>query len=179
MSSITINFLNSIGRYSIFYTAAAPIYIFASGEYEDPPKLALAILIITVIITTLAYWKNPGKNFKWKIADRLIASSIVIVAFIFGNNDTKALAGAGVYFYLLGHSGDFKNFNSYINHIVFRFFAGLAVLLYIIDSDLWNPIFVGFNLAVVLGLIFINVNKLKSSRHFNRREQIRENILIF
>lgn len=63
MSSITINFLNSIGRYSIFYTAAAPIYIFASGEYEDPPKLALAILIITVIITTLAYWEKSGKKF--------------------------------------------------------------------------------------------------------------------
>ena len=179
MSSITTNFLNSIGRYSIFYTLAAPIYIFASGEYEDPPKLALAILILTVILTTLFYWKNPDKNFKWKIADRLIASSIVIVSFIFGNNDTKSFAGAAAYFYLLGQSGDFKNFNSYINHIVFRFFAGLGVLLYIVDSNLWNPIFVGFNIAVVLGLIFINVNKLKTSRHFNKREEIRENILIF
>ncbi len=179
MSSITVNFLNSIGRFSILYVLAGPIYIFSTDEFRDPPKLALGILILTVILTTLAYWKNPTKNFKWKIADRLVATSIMVVAFIFGNNDTKAFVAAGAYFYLLGHSGDFKNFNSYINHIVFRLFAGIGVLMYIVDSELWNPIFLGFNLAIVLGLIFINTNKLKSDRHFNKREQIRENILIF
>ena len=51
--------------------------------------------------------------------------------------------------------------------------------MYIVDNELWNPIFLGFNLAIVLGLIFINTNKLKSDRHFNKREEIRENILIF
>ena len=96
----------------------------------------------------------------------------MIVAFIFGNNDTKAFVGAGAYFYLLGHSGDFKNFNSFINHIVFRFFAGIGVLMYIVDSETWNPIFLGFNLLIVIGLIFINTNKLKNDRHFNRREEI-------
>ena len=179
MSSITVNFLNKIGRFSILYVLAAPIYIFSTDEFRDPPKLALAILISTVIITTLAYWKNPSKNFKWKIADRLIAFSIMVVAFIFGNNDTKAFVSAGAYFYLLGHSGDFKNFNSFINHIVFRFFAGLGILMYIVDSELWNPIFLVSNLVIVMGLIFINTNKLRSDRKFNKREEIRENILIF
>lgn len=179
MSSITVNFLNSIGRFSILYVLAAPIYIFSTDEFRDPPKLALAILILLVVLTTLAYWKNPTKNYKWRTADRLTAVSIMIVAFIFGNNDTKAFVSAGAYFYLLGHSGEFKNFNSFINHIVFRFFAGIGVLMYIVDSETWNPVFLGFNLLIVIGLIFINTNKLKNDRHFNRREEIRESILIF
>lgn len=179
MSSLTINFLNTVGRFSILYVLAAPIYIFSTEEYKDPPKLALAVLILTVILTTLAYWKDPTKNFKWKLADRAVAISIMIVAFIYGDNDTKGFIAAGAYFYLLGHSGDFKNFNSFINHIVFRFFAGVGILMYIVDNELWNPIFLGINFAIIIGLIFINTNTLQRNRHFNRREELKESILMF
>ena len=179
MSSITVNFLRSVGRFSILYVLAAPIYIFSTDEYKDPPKLALAILILFVVLTTLIYWKKPSKNLKWKITDRATAVAIMIVAFIYGDHDTRAFVGAGVYFYLLGHSGEWKNYNSFINHIVFRFFAGIGVLMYIVNDELWNPIFIVSNLVIVLGLIFINVNKLRNDRKFNKREEIKESILIF
>ena len=79
MSTITTNFLNSIGRYSILYVIAAPIYIFAKKAYLDEngeivvPKLAIAILLTFVIFSTLIYWKNPKKNLTWQKLDRLTA----------------------------------------------------------------------------------------------------------
>ena len=103
----------------------------------------------------------------------------MVLGLIFGNNDTRAFIGAGIYFFLLGQSGKFKNFNSFINHIAFRFFGGLGILIYVVNDKVWNPIFVGLSFLIVLGLIFINVNKIKNSRRYNRREQITENILIF
>ena len=118
------------------------------------------------------------------ILDRLIAATIMILVLIYGNNDARAFAGAGIYFYLLGRSAEFKNYNSFINHIVFRFFGGLGVLMFIIDkqdesSRLANGIFVLFSFLIVLSLIFINVRKLKLDKKFNRREEIKESILIF
>ena len=91
MSSVTVTFLNQISRFSILYALAAPIYVFATEEYKDPPKLALAILILIVIITTLNYWNKPEKKYKWMIADRLIAVAIIIVAFIYGNNEIEGI----------------------------------------------------------------------------------------
>lgn len=179
MSSVTVTFLNQISRFSILYALAAPIYVFATEEYKDPPKLALAILILIVIITTLNYWNKPEKKYKWMIADRLIAVAIIIVAFIYGNNESKAFLGASVYFYLLGRSGEFKNYNSFINHTAFRFFAGVAILIYLADSELWNPIFLTTNILFVIAIIFVNVNNVKQDKFHNRREQILDSILIF
>ena len=186
MSSIALNFFRQIGRFSILYVLAAPIYIFATEEYKTTDnnpngdvKLALAILIIFVVLTTLSYWENPSRNKKWKILDRLTVLSIMSLTAIYGNNDSRSFIGAGVYFYLLGHSGEFKNYNSFINHIVFRFFAGLGVLIFIVNNDLANGLFLLSNFLIIIGLIFINVKKLKLSRKFNRREEIKESILIF
>jgi len=57
MSSLAVNFFNQIGRFSILYVLAAPIYIFATEEYKTTDnnpngdiKLALAILIIFVVL---------------------------------------------------------------------------------------------------------------------------------
>ena len=186
MSSIALNFFRQIGRFSILYVLAAPIYIFATEEYKttaDNPngdiKLSLAILITFVVLTTLFYWRNPRKNKIWRILDRLTVVSIMTLTVIYGNNDSRAFIGAGVYFYLLGRSGEWKNYNSYINHIVFRFFAGIAVLIFIVTDDLANGLFLLFNFLIIIGLIFINVKKLKLDRKFNRREEIKESILIF
>ena len=179
MSSVTVNFLNQISRFSILYALSAPIYVFATEEYKDPPKLALTILILLVIITTVNYWNKPEKKYNWMIADRLIAVAIVILAFIYGNNETKAFLGASVYFYLIGRSGQFKDYNSFINHIAFRFFAGVGVLMYLADSELWNPIFLTSNIVFVIAILFVNVNNVKHDKFHNRREQIIDSILIF
>lgn len=179
MSSASINFFNQIGRFSILYVLAAPVYIFATGEYKNEIKLALAILITFVVVTTISYWKNPSQNRKWGFLDRLTVGAIMILVAIYGNNDSRSFLGAGVYFYLLGKSGEFKNYNSFINHIVFRFFGGLAVLIYIVNDKTANGIFLLFNFLIIIGLIFINVKKIKLDKKFNRREEIKESILIF
>ena len=185
MSTVSTAFLNQIGRFSILYTIAAPIYIFVTEEYKnqdgtiDAPKLAIAILILCVIASTIIYWKNPKKHGIWQIIDRGIATSILALAFAYGNNNSKVFAGASAYFYLLGNSGNWQNYNSFINHIVFRFFGGLAILMYIIEKPLWNGIFVLFNFLVILGLLYMNLKNVRHGRTYNRGEEIRESILIF
>lgn len=176
---INVNFFNKIGRFSILYVLAAPIYIFATGEYNDPPKLAIAILSLFVIVTTLSYWKKPKKNLRWRLLDRLTVISIMAIAFAYGNDNSRAFISAGAYLYLIGYSGGFKDYNSYINHIVFRFFAGLGVLMYIVQDFTWNQIFVLFNFLTILGLLFLNLKNLKNTKNFDKSEEIRESILIF
>jgi hypothetical protein len=179
MTSTTVNFFNKIGRFSILYSLAIPSYILATGEYSDPPKMALVVLMFFVVITTLFYWKSPKKNKKWKILDRLTVISIMSICFAYGNKNSKSFIGAGAYLYLIGYSGGFKNYNSFINHIVFRFFAGLGIVMYVVEDFTWNQIFVLVNFLIIIGLLFLNLKQLKNSRHFNRGEEIRENILIF
>ena len=185
MTSIATSFFNQIGRFSILYTIAAPIYIFASGEYKkdngdiDGPKLAIAILITFVILTTLQYWKAPKKNFKWKILDRLTAISIMIITAIYGEDEAKAFFGAAVYFYLLGYSAGWKDHNSIISHVAFRFFGSAAVLMYVVDKSPWNQVFLLLNFLIVLGLVFTSVKSIKNHRQYNRKEEIHQSVLIF
>ena len=74
--------MRAFGRYSIVGALAAPIYVFASGEYHDPPKLAISILILAVILTTYMYWGIPNmkKSIFWKIADRSVVLALMILA---------------------------------------------------------------------------------------------------
>lgn len=185
MGSITTSFFNQIGRFSILYTVAAPIYIFASGEYKkgngeiDAPKLSIAILISFVILTTLQYWKSPKKNFKWKILDRLTAISIMLITAIYGEDEAKAFFGAAAYFYLLGYSAGWKDHNSIISHVAFRFFGSAAVLMYVVDKSPWNQVFLLLNFLIVLGLVFTSVKSIKNHRQYNRKEEIHQSVLIF
>ena len=181
----SVSFFNQIGRFSILYVLAAPIYIFATEEYKNPdgsinsPKLAIGILILSVIVSTIIYWKNPKDFPIWQKIDRAIAVSILAIAFAYGNNNSKVFVSAGAYFYLLGHSGNWQNYNSFINHIVFRFFGGLGVLMYIVEEKFWNGIFVLFNFLFIFWLLFLNLKEIKSGKKFTKEQEMRQNILIF
>jgi O-antigen/teichoic acid export membrane protein len=81
----------AVGRYSILMSLAAPIYIFASGEYHDGGKLAVAILTFVVILTTYMYWRKKDfiKKGFWRNFDRLIAASLVIIPFVLVDQEKR------------------------------------------------------------------------------------------
>lgn len=181
MSDLSLNFLSKVGSYSIFFYLAAPLYIFLTDNYKDNYKLAIAILILCVVVTTYFYWGRDKEKYGiWRYLDRLVASSIIVLAFIKADKYARGFLGASLYFFFIGQSGSFKNYNSYINHVAFRTFAGLGLISYITSDNLtYQTIFVVLNVVFSIFLIYLNIKKLKLSVEFDKNENITENSLIF
>lgn len=180
-SSIPLNFLSNIGKYSIFFFLAGPIYVFSTDNYKNDYKLSIAILTIVVAITTYFYWGNSNeKDIFWKFLDRAIASSIIILTFIEGDKYIRGFIGASIFLFLLGQSGGFVSHYSYINHIGFRSFGATAVLLYLAsDNSDVRKIFLSLNLFFTFFLVYLSIKQIKLSLEYNKIKNIKENLLIF
>jgi len=172
--------MKAFGRYSIMGALAGPIYIFASGEYNDPPKLAIAILILAVILTTYMYWGMPNmkKNKFWKFADRSVVLALMILPLVYGDNDVRTFITLAAYFYFLGYSAGWVDHNSHLNHAAFRYFAGFGLILYIVkETDrVYQDVFVGLiSLILVVGSYLI----IKDYREKNRIDALKKSSIIF
>jgi len=159
----------SFGKYSIFLSLLAPIYVFASGEYHDIVKLIISVLIIFVVITTVMYWdKNLGEMEKsnfWKFLDRAVATTIGILPLIFGNNDSRTYVALGMYFYLLGVSSNWNTHNGHLNHNAFRYLFSIGLIIYLVKEDqtTYKNLFVGLTtfMFVAGAYLIIKNNKKK------------------
>ena len=172
--------MRAFGRYSIVGALAAPIYVFASGEYHDPPKLAISILILFVILTTYMYWgiSNMEKTVFWKIADRCVVLALMILPLVYGDNDTRTFIALGAYFYFLGYSSSWVDHNGHLNHAAFRYFAALGLILYLVkDSDkVYQDVFVGLvSLILISGSYLI----IKDYRQDNKIVALKNSSIIF
>jgi len=174
----------AVGRYSILLSLTAPIYIFASGEYHDGGKLAIAILTFVVILTTYMYWTKSDleKSGFWRYFDRSVAASLVIIPFVLANGKNKwnirTFLLLSVYFYLLGWASYWKDHNGHLNHAAFRYFGALGIILYIVkESDrVYQDVFVGL---ATLGLIISSYLVIKDYRKSNKMESIKRSSIIF
>lgn len=170
MSGLELMF--SFGKYSIFLTLLGPIYIFASGEYKDIPKLILSILILFVILTTYMYWDGSvtgmAKNKIWKFLDRGAATAIGVIPLIFGDNDARTYIALGMYFYLLGVSSNWNTHNGHLNHNAFRYLFSIGLILYAVreDQPLYKNLFIGLTtfLFVTGTYLIIKNNKKKHKK---------------
>ena len=172
----------SFGRYSIFLTLLGPVYIFASGEYKDPPKLAIAILTIFVILTTYMYWDKKlnemNKNIIWKILDRLTAATIVILPLIYGDGDARLFLSLGIYFYLLGSSSNWNTYNGHLNHNAFRYLSSIGLILYIVrrEQTLYTNLFAALStILFVFGTFLI----IRNTKNLRRDKYIKYDTIIF
>jgi len=142
-----INFLNWTGRFSIFFSLAVPIYVFASENYKEENNedfkihITLASLMLFVILTTYMYWDKPDKSVIWKALDRLTVLTIGVLLLVYGDSDVRIFILLGIFFYLLGIGNGFQDFQSYIYHTVFRYFFGFSTILYLIDRQPWKSLF--------------------------------------
>lgn len=172
--------MRAFGRYSIFFTLAGPIYIFASGEYHDPYKLTIAILIFLVILTTYMYWgkKDMKKTLFWKIADRSVVLALVLIPLILGNNDARTFLALAAYFYFLGYASAWNDHNGHLNHAAFRYFAGLGLIMYVVkESDkVYQDVFVGLvTLILIVGSYLI----IKDYREKDKIDTLKKSSIIF
>ena len=86
------NFLRSLLRFSVLNILIIPVYIFASDKYKNKEMLAIAILSLLVIFTTVFYWTNKNKNnLLWKYSDRLIVLSILIILLYYGRDNENII----------------------------------------------------------------------------------------
>jgi len=172
--------MRAFGKYSIVFSLSAPIYIFASKEYEDRAKLALAILIILVNVTTYYYWsfKDMKKSIFWKIADRLTVVSLLIIPAIYGDNDVRTFLALSVYFYLLGYSSDWIDHNGHLNHVAFRFFGAFGVVLYIVKSSdsTVKTVFLSLLLAILISGAYLII---KDFKQVSKVSTLRKSTIIF
>lgn len=140
------NILNNVLRYSIISNLIIPIYVFSTEKYKDWTKLVLAILSIVLVVTTLFYWKDwrkkKNKSLFWEWSDKLSAYTVVFLLFYFGNKETIGFTALGVLFYILGKSDSFTEADSFLNHLMMRYFLGIAVVIYVTDKPYEN-IFIG------------------------------------
>ena len=175
----------AVGRYSILLSLTAPIYIFASGEYHDGGKLAVAILTFVVILTTYMYWtkKDLTRQGFWRYFDRAVAASLVIIPFVLADGekrwDIRTFLLLSIYFYLLGWSSSYwKDHNGHLNHAAFRYFGALGIILYIVkESDkVYQDVFVGL---ATLGLIISSYLVIKDYRQSNKIDSLKKNSIIF
>lgn len=159
------NFLRSLLRFSVLNILVIPIYIFASEKYKNKEMLAIAILSLLVIVTTVFYWTNKNKNNTlWKYSDRLIVLSILIILLYYGR-DNKNIIGfisLGCLYYFLGMSDTFKESDSYLNHMLFRYFCGLALIIYVADEP-YRDIFIGIMTLFLLICIYYSVKDITYS----------------
>lgn len=172
--------MRAFGRYSILGALAGPIYIFASGEYNDPPKLTIAILILLVILTTYMYWgkKDMKRNVFWKYADRSVVLALTILPLVYGDNDVRTFLGLAGYFYFLGYASSWIDHNGHLNHAAFRYFAGLGLILYIVKEtdSVYRDVFVGLvTLILIVGSYLI----IKDYREKNKIDSLKNSSIIF
>ena len=174
----------AVGRYSILLSLTAPIYVFASGEYNDGGKLAVSILTLVVILTTYMYWTKSDleKSGFWRYFDRSVAASLIIIPFALasGKNrwNIRTFLLLSVYFYLIGWSSYWEDHNGHLNHAAFRYFGALGIILYIVkESDrVYQDVFVGL---ATIGLIISSYLVIKDYRERNKMESIKRSSIIF
>ena len=128
--------LHQILRYSILSVLIVPIYVFSTKGYDTENgnfKIALSSLSIFVVITTLFYWKKVEYKGKvWKFLDRLTVLAILIILLYSGNKEVRGFVLLGVLFYILASTEKkpFQESDSYLNHMLFRYFAGVGLIIY-------------------------------------------------
>jgi len=143
--------LNKILRFSIINILLVPIYIFATESKRSQPELlAIAILSIFVVFTTYFWWERvQNKPNIWKYLDRGTAASIAILTLYYGNNTARGFVALGILFFFMGMTDTFKESDSYLNHIAFRYFVGLGIIIYVTDQP-YEKIFVGVSTLFLL-----------------------------
>ena len=156
--------LNKILRYSIVNILIIPIYIFATeSKRSQDQMLAIAILSISVVVTTYYWWEKV--NFQptiWKYIDRAVATSLVVLIFYYGDNISRGFTSLGILFYIMGMSDTFKESDSYLNHMLFRYFAGLGLIIYIADEP-YKDIFIGISSLFTLYCLYYSVKDIRYS----------------
>ena len=165
-----LQLMQAFGRYSIVFSLGCPIYVFSTRSARDNPyKLSIAILVILVILTTYKLWEikkigNEKADPFWKYADRLTVLAIIIIALYDSDFTARSFIIAGIVYYLVGYSAGWDDHNSFLNHIAFRFFAALGLILYVVDRKKYQEAFVALIAVVSFFGAFLTIKDMKKQK---------------
>ena len=162
--------MQAFGRYSIVFSLGFPVYVFATqSARENPYKLSIAILCVLVILTTYKLWEikkigNEKADPFWKYADRLTVLAIIAISLYDSDFTARSFIIAGIVYYLVGYSAGWEDYNSFLNHIAFRFFVAFGLILYVVDRKKYQEAFVALIAVVSFFGAFLTIKDMKKQK---------------